>query len=329
MLHRLVRPLIGYVTIACALPYLALKANWLAGGELGVANAGIMREASMVALNVVTAGMDLVGIAIALAFTHAWGQRVPAWLVLPPAWVAMGLLVRFVLAVPLTSLAKALAAGGAASSSAVAAAVGIEPVHPWVYLLVYGNFVGFGLGLSLAFMLYARVRWRVLFLSSMTARAANATRAVQMPLAFAAALIAAALGAVHIAWACGATLGLPSELLARRTWSSQVINGVDGFVMMGAAIGILMLIHRPRNQPNQPVWIALALTWIGSGFLFSWGLWRLINVLANTPLVRDRPAAMATLNLLALAQLIAGLVIGIVMLFVLADRARPSGEEAS
>jgi hypothetical protein len=343
MLHRLVRPLIGYVTIACALPYLALKVNWLAGGELGVANTGIMRETSMVALNVVTAGMDLVGIAIALAFTHAWGQRVPAWLVLPPAWVAMGLLVRFVLAVPLTSLAKALAAGVAAlssasaissasalssasasasvsasasSSSAVAAAVGIEPVYSWVYVLVYGNFVGFGLGLSLAFVLYARVRWRALFQPSMTASAANATHAVQAPLALAAALIAATLGALHIAWACGATLGLPTALLARRTWSSHVINGVDGIVMTAAAIGILMLVHRPRHQR---VWLALALTWIGSGFLFSWGLWGLVNVLANTALVRDRPAAMAALNLIGLAQLIAGLVIGVVMLFVLAE----------
>jgi uncharacterized membrane protein YdcZ (DUF606 family) len=100
-----------------------------------------------------------------------------------------------------------------------------------------------------------------------------------------------------------------------------VINGVDGVVMTAAAIGILMLVHRPRHQR---VWLALALTWIGSGFLFSWGLWGLINVLANTPLVRARPAAMATLNLLALAQMIAGLVIGIVMLFVLAERARPA-----
>ena len=84
--------------------------------------------------------------------------------------------------------------------------------------------------------------------------------------------------------------------------------------MMGAAIGILMLVHRPRR-----VWLALPLTWIGSGFLFSWGLWGLINVLANTALVRDRLSTMAALNLLGLAQLIAGLVIGIVMLFVLAE----------
>ena len=118
----------------------------------------------MVALNIVTAGMDLAGIAIALAFTHAWGQRVPAWLLLPPAWVAMGLLVRFVLAVPLTLIARALTVGETSSSSSGgAAAIATGPVHSWVYVLVYGEFVGLGLGLSLAFVLYARVRWHAVF----------------------------------------------------------------------------------------------------------------------------------------------------------------------
>jgi hypothetical protein len=50
---------------------------WLAGG-VGVADAQMMREPSMVALNAATAGMDLVAIALAIAFTHAWGMRIPA-----------------------------------------------------------------------------------------------------------------------------------------------------------------------------------------------------------------------------------------------------------
>jgi hypothetical protein len=335
MPHRLVRPLVGYATIACATPYLALKVIWLQGGELGVANVGMMRDTSMVALNIVTAGMDLVGITIALAFTHAWGQRVPAWLVLPPAWVAMGLLVRFVLAVPLTLLARALTFGGTPPSpSAIAVATG--PVHSWVYMLVYGEFVGLGIGLSLAFVLYARVRWRAVFQPADAAQACsdamtpNATRAAQVSLAVPAALMAAALGALHVAWAGGAALGVPSDLVARRTLSSHVINAVDGVVMMGAAIGILTLVHRPRNRPEREdatslshhrrVWLPLSLTWIGSGFLFSWGLWGLVNILGNTALVRDRAATMAALNLLGLAEMIAGLVIGVVMLFVLAAR---------
>jgi hypothetical protein len=160
MLHRLVRPLVGYTAIACALPYLALKIIWLAGGELGVANADMMRDARMVALNVVTAGMDLVGIAIALAFTHAWSQRLPAWPLLPPAWVAMGLLVRFVLAVPLIAIARLLTLSGTpAMASGVAAPSAAGPVQSWVYVLVCGEFVGLGIGLSLAFVLDEQVRW--------------------------------------------------------------------------------------------------------------------------------------------------------------------------
>ena len=147
------------------MPYLALKANWLAGGQLGVANVDDARRI-MVALNVVTAGMDLAGIAIALAFTHAWGQRVPAWLVLPPAWVAMGLLVRFVLVVPLTPIARALAEVERPHrqhrqhrQQPSQPRSPRDRRHLWLYVLVYGEFVGLGLGLSLAFVLYARVRW--------------------------------------------------------------------------------------------------------------------------------------------------------------------------
>ena len=44
MMNRLVRPLVGYATIACAMPYLVLKANWLTGGALGVANVEMMRD---------------------------------------------------------------------------------------------------------------------------------------------------------------------------------------------------------------------------------------------------------------------------------------------
>ena len=100
--------IVGYGAIACAVPYLALKIVWLAGGTLGVADTAMMSDPSMFVLNLVTAGMDVIAIALALAFTYAWGQRIPAWLVLPPVWVATGLLVKFVLAVPLMTAAGML-----------------------------------------------------------------------------------------------------------------------------------------------------------------------------------------------------------------------------
>jgi hypothetical protein len=304
------RLIVGYGAIACAVPYLSLKVVWLTGGQLGAADASTMRDASMVALNAVTAGMDLVGIAIALAFTHAWGQRIPAWLVLPPTWVALGLLVRFVAAVPVTALA------GMLTASHVPRAPG--PVQPWVYALVYAEFVGMGIGLALAFAFYARVRWGSMFQPSTQAASPGTTHRVSVPLANASAVIAIALGGLHLAWAAGATIGLPSELIARRTFSSHVVNAVDGAAMAAAAIGVLIMVHHLGRRLS--FWVPVALAWVGSGFLFAWGLWGLINVLGNTALVRGRPGAASLLNLLGLAQLLAGLAMGIVVLFVLAER---------
>jgi hypothetical protein len=307
---QVLRLIVGYGAIACAAPYLILKLVWLTGGQLGVADAAMMRDASMVALNIATAGMDLVGIAIALAFTHAWGQRIPAWLVLPPAWVALGLLTRFVVAAPITAIAAMFTARSGPRPSG--------PVHPWVYALVYTEFVGMGIGLTLAFAFYARARWGPVFQSTTRAASPHATRRVQVPLANAAALMAAVVGGLHLAWAFGATAGLPSELVDGRTFSSHVINAVDGATMAAAAVGVLMMVHGPGRRSS--LWVPVSLAWIGSGFLFGWGLWGLVNVLGNTALVRDLPGAASWLNLLGLAQLIAGLVIGLITLFLLAER---------
>jgi hypothetical protein len=289
------RLIVGYGAIVCVLPYLTLKAIWLGGGQLGVANADQMR--SLAALNAVTAAMGLVGIATALTFTHAWGLRVPAWLVLPPAWIAMGLLVRFVLAVPLAILAGALS---------VRAPVG-GPVHAWVYAIVYTEFLGLGIGLSAAFVLYARVRWASLFLPTTVPRLASG--AVQVPLANAAAVMALATGALHLAWAFR---------------SSQLISAVDGATMIAAAFGILALVHSFGRRLRP--WVPLALTWVGSGFLFGWGLWSLINILGRSPLVGDRAGSETVLNFVGLIQLLAGLVMGLVMLFVVSERLALSRE---
>ena len=292
------RLIVGYGAIACAIPYLALKIVWLTGGRLGVADATMMSDPSMFVLNLVTAGMDLVAIGMALAFTHAWGQRLPSWLVLTPAWVGMGLLIRFVLAVPILALA------GILTTRSIPAPGG--PVHSWVYALVYTEFVGMGIGLTLAFVLYARVRWNWVFVSTVDAFAEGATHGVQVPLAHAAAVLAAAAGILHLARAL------------RTPVASSVVNTVDGVVMVAGATGVLMLVLRVR--PQKPFWIPLALTWIGSGFLFAWGLWGLVNVLGNTALVRSRPSAVSWVDLVGLIQLLAGVIIGLVMLFALAER---------
>ncbi len=307
---RAVRLIVGYGAIACALPYLTLKIVWLGGGELGVADPVILHAASTVALNAVTAVMDLVGIALALAFTHAWGLRIPAWLLLPPIWVATGFLTTFVVGMPLTSLLGALAI-----DPPVRAAGG--PVQPWVYILVYSGFVGLGIGLILAFLLYAGARWGETLAGPITLVPRGAAYIVQAPLANTAALMAGALSVLHLAWACGASVGLSPETAARRTIVSTVMNAMDTATTACAAAGVLMLVHRIGRR--APFWLVLGMTWLGSASLFAWGLWRLILVLGQTALVQSADRA-ALVDLAGLLRLVAGLVIGMLMLFVLAER---------
>jgi hypothetical protein len=306
----LARLVAGYGAIACALPYLALKVVWLAGGTLGVAEGFAMRDPSMFALNLLTAGMDLVGIGVALAFTHTWGLRIPAWLLLPPIWVATGLLLRFVVAVPTVALVNALSSNSMSIKSG--------PVQPWVYVVVYTEFTGLGIGLMVAFVLYARVRWPEVWRRSTTPVTAAMTHVVQVPLANTAALIAMAVGLLHLLWAAGLTIGLGEQIAVRRSFVSSLIKGLDGLLEIGAAAGVLALVHRLGSR--IPFWVPLALTWVGAGALFAWGGWSLINVLGNTALVRGQAQRMALVNFVALLSLIAGLVIGLVMLFVLAER---------
>ena len=306
---RLVRLVVGYGAVASALPYLALKLVWLAGGGLGVADERMMREPSMVVLNVLTAGMDLVAIGIALAFTHEWGTKIPAWLVLPPMWVATGLLAKFVSAVPVVVVVEALT-----SDSITRPAAG--PVQSWVYTVVYAGFTGMGVGLMLAFILYARVRWCDVFEPGVQRSWPRRTHSVQVPLAAASATMAVGVGGLHLAWAFGAELGVPPELAAERTIASSLINAIDAGVMIAGAAGVLIMVHGISRR--VPFWIPLALAWVGGAFLFAWGLWHMIVVLGNTPLARG--GGMVLVNVASLVRLIAGLVIGILMLFVVTER---------
>ncbi|MGE5834673.1 MAG: hypothetical protein ACM4AI_09360 [Acidobacteriota bacterium] len=312
------RRVIGYGAILCALPYLALKLIWLAGGNLGIADPGLMHEPTMVALNVVTAFMDVVAVAIALAFTHDWGLRIPAWLVLPPMWVATGLLVRFVVTVPFVAASMAFA------RESIRVPPG-GPVEPWVYAVVYSGFTGMGIGLMIAFILYARARWHAVFDAASTRSArVDFVRAVSVPLAIAGALLALAGSVPPLAWTFGSTVGIRADLVTGRTFASSLSNAADALMGLGAAAGVMTMVRGPRSR--VPSWLAVAVTWIGSGSLFSWGLWHLINLLGNTPLVRERLQGMGLVNLMSLVRFIAGLVIGVVLLLVAAERQDAAGE---
>jgi hypothetical protein len=312
------RLIVCYATIACAVPYLALKIIWLAGGQLGVADPILTTDSTMIALNVVTAFMDIVAIMIALAFTYSWGLRIPAWLLVPPIWIAAGLLARFVVVVPVVAISFALA-----SVSAPVPPGG--PVEPWVYAVVYPGFTGMGIGLLLAFALYVNARWPAVFESQRQPARSRATQTVLVALSSAGALVAAAGTALPLAWALGSTAGVRPDLAAGRTFSSYVLNATDAAMGIGAAAGLLtMVLGSGRRTPH---WIVVIVTWVGSGSLFAWGLWHLANVLGNTALVRDRVQDMPLVNLTSISRCFGGLMIGCLLLFLLRERStnpRPS-----
>jgi len=73
---------------------------------------------------------------------------------------------------------------------------------------------------------------------------------------------------------------------------------------------------------NIPFWLPFAMTWIGGGSLFAWGLWPLINVLGQTALLRGAER-MALVDLVNLLCVLVGLIIGLLTLFLLAERGAP------
>jgi hypothetical protein len=299
----------GYGSVASALPYLALKIVWLSGGTLGAANPEVMRDDSMIVLNAVTAGMDLIAIALALAFTHAWGLRIPAWLLLPPMWVASGLLATFVVGVPIAVIHAALTDGLPRITGG--------PVQPWVYAVVYTEFTGLGIGLMAAFFLYARRKWPALLEPPANAAASGPTRDVQILLANTLAFVSAVLAALYLAWASGADVGLSADAAARRTMVSTIMNGMHGLLMLAAAAGMSMIVHGAGGR--VPSWLPVSMAWVGSGSMFGWGAWQLVNVLGATALMRNaEPMPLA--NVASFVRTIAGASLGLLLIFTLAGR---------
>jgi hypothetical protein len=295
----------GYAAVAAALPYLSLKIAWLSGATIGFADPAFAHSPGLYALNALTAGLDLAAILVALAFTHRWGQRVPAWLVLLPTWVGTGLLA------PIAVIGPFAAGYTLLSGNAVVPVDG--PVRPWVYAMVYTGFVCEGLALATAFVLYARQRWPLAFSSRVTDAEPGATSGLQAVIGRGAAVLAGLLGAAHLAWALGITAGQPDG----RGVTAHVIDGVYGVLALAAAAGVLALVGRPARGGR--LWAPVTLVWAGSGSMFAWGAWGMVIVLSGSVIGGDK-TGLAAVNLVAFGKVVAGVLIGTVAAFALAER---------
>ncbi|TWE13830.1 hypothetical protein [Prauserella muralis] len=248
---RNARLVAGYAAVLGTLPYLSLKISWLTGGSLGLADPGLVDSPVMVAANAFTAGMEFVAIAVALAFTHRWGERLPGWLVLFPMWVGTGFLAPIALASPAIGvdfLTTAHDGGG---------------LEPWVRPLVYGGFAWQGITLLTVFVLYARARWERQFTGHVTAAGRAGV------LAGTGAALALFAAAVHGLWVF-------APVRDDATLAVRFIDGVYGVLGLAAVAGAVLL-TRPGTRFRTP----LVLAWAGSGALFSWGFWGAASALAT------------------------------------------------
>ncbi|MEV1177645.1 hypothetical protein [Nonomuraea sp. NPDC049784] len=268
------------VAVAAMLPYLTLKMLWLTGSSIGTTDPGLLNDSAMVGLNAMTFGMEAVGLMLALAFTTRWGLRLPAWLVLLPLWVGTGLLSVVIVTVPIMLLAGGLSVfetGG--------------PIEPWIYMMVYSGFIVQGAGLMTAFVLYSRDRWPGVFTTRIDHAFAGPTREFQTVVAWGALLVAVPIGVVKL--------------------PGGIQECVEGLLAIAGAVALVLMV---RRRGRGPFWLALVVAWLGSGSLFSGGLYAVIISSVRAPL--GTPGS----DLAELFGMLTGLVMGMCGAFLLAER---------
>jgi hypothetical protein len=296
---RRVRAWVCAGTIAATLPYLALKIAWLSGSRIGV-HGDDMDSGAMAGANALTLGMDAIAALIALALARPWGLRIPAWLLVFPMWVATGFLTPIVVSAPLEALAASLSGSGPTHAQ------NADQIAGWVYAVVYSGFGVQGIGLLLGFVLHARARWGWAFtlrLHDLPQGTVFRTHRVIISGVAAFSMIPALW---HLFWAAGGAAGRPGD---ERSWLIRLVtDGAFGLLLLAGAAGMLVLAWRRDARPARA---ALVGAWLGTGTMFSWGMWWQLAAAISTPLTAGDD--LRGLALLGGAQMLAGAVLATVL----------------
>jgi hypothetical protein len=241
------------VTILACVPYLVLKVLWLAGHPVGAtdtAGAGALLDARHLAGNLVSGAMELVAIALVMALTYPWGRRLPAALVLVPAWLGTGLLAPIALGLPLGLVAQALVGGSPAPTG--------NGLDGWVFAVVYGGFIVQAVGLVAAFVGHALDRWpAVLRMQTAQLRAVDPGQCLLATIAVAGV---AGYAALFVVWSvAGPGWGGPAgfDTVAQKT----VLLSTGLVVLIGALAALALVWRRGTGRILAP----LALAWLGTG----------------------------------------------------------------
>ncbi|MET9698054.1 hypothetical protein ABZY31_14170 [Streptomyces sp. NPDC006529] len=273
------RRVLGAVALAATVPYLTLKAAWLAGSGIGIPRGSVLRDPGLffTVANSLTLAMDACLIALVLVLTRPWGMRVPAWLLVVPAFVATGLLTPILTGFPGQLLIRAL---GVEADTGAARAVREPFLDPWVFDVVYTGFTVQGLALAGLFVPYARQRWGHRWQGVPGPRLPSSTGVV----AGAAAAAGLLVGAAYLYWGFGGTAGLTAGQRAERTADWTVVSVIHAACAGGAGAGAVLLARgwwpgrgSARGRARWP----LALAWTGSAAALSWGAWLLIASLSG------------------------------------------------
>ncbi|WAU80451.1 hypothetical protein O1Q96_12180 [Streptomyces sp. Qhu-G9] len=309
---RLRRVLRAVAVVSCV-PYVSLKAAWLAGSHLGVPEGSPLldhRAATAVA-NGVSVLLDSVVVVLALLLTRPWGLRVPAWLLAVPLWVATGLLAPIMTGYPLQLIVR-MFDGGADR----AAGTDGEPfLDEWVFGVVYTGFIVQGLALGTLFVLYARDRWGHLWREW----PAGHGRGTQRAAAVTAGVLALFPATLHLLWACGATTGLDDGRAEDRTSDFRVLEGMYVVFLAAAVVGAYLLAFR-RPDRALSVSVPSVLAWAGSAAVACWGGWLTLASLGGADGIAEQPTT--EMRLAYAGQMIVGVLVAGVGASVLAERSK-------
>jgi hypothetical protein len=253
----------AYGAVFAMSPYFVMKIFWtidgLRGGGL---NEGAWSHLDWAVINGLTVAMSGLAMLLGLALAQRWGLRVPAWLMLIPAWIGMGFLVPMIPLVPLLALVNV--EDGAATAEA--------QMTGWEIGLLSVSFAGFALGVAIAAPIYAVQRWPGVF----SAGGVPGRPGVRDTVARLAAVLCIALGLPQLFWALGGTFGLNAATLDSRDAQWYLLTANNGVWALAAAWSAWTLTRHSGRAP-------LLLSWLASGFLFAWGTWKAVFSFAVTP----------------------------------------------
>lgn len=140
--------------VASVVPYVALKALWLAGSRIGMrpGSPNEMLQARFVVGNIITIGLELLAVLLAWTIIRPWGQRIRFWLVFVVAGGATGLLAPILLGLPLGTVIQLVTQRTTTSG-------GEGTLQGWVFTVVYAGFGLLAVALAVLLGLYALQRW--------------------------------------------------------------------------------------------------------------------------------------------------------------------------